>query len=38
MTVLVNALKLIQPIKNKFLGVTFADLFKLAGAIAIDVH
>jgi L-ascorbate peroxidase len=34
---LVNALKLIQPIKDKFSSVTYADLFQLARAIAIEV-
>jgi len=34
---LVNALKLIQPIKDKFSGVTYADLFQLASATAIEV-
>ncbi|KAH9624617.1 hypothetical protein KSS87_000772 [Heliosperma pusillum] len=33
---LVNALKLIQPIKNKYSGVTYADLFQLASATAIE--
>ncbi|AQK39606.1 L-ascorbate peroxidase S chloroplastic/mitochondrial [Zea mays] len=33
---LVNALKLIQPIKDKFSGVTYADLFQLASATAIE--
>ncbi|CAN6325990.1 unnamed protein product, partial [Urochloa humidicola] len=33
---LVNALKLIQPIKDKFPGVTYADLFQLASATAIE--
>ncbi|PWZ33926.1 putative L-ascorbate peroxidase 6, chloroplastic [Zea mays] len=33
---LVNALKLIQPIKDKFSSVTYADLFQLASAIAIE--
>jgi catalase (peroxidase I) len=37
MTDLVNALKLIQPIKDKFSSVTYADLFQLASAIAIEV-
>ena len=36
-TGLVNALKLIQPIKDKFSGVTYADLFQLASATAIEV-
>jgi catalase (peroxidase I) len=34
---LVNALKLIQPIKDKFSGVTYADLFQLGSAIDIEV-
>ncbi|XP_040997041.1 probable L-ascorbate peroxidase 6, chloroplastic/mitochondrial isoform X3 [Juglans microcarpa x Juglans regia] len=33
---LVNALKLIQPIKDKYPGVTYADLFQLASATAIE--
>ncbi|RCV18044.1 hypothetical protein SETIT_3G268800v2 [Setaria italica] len=33
---LVNASKLIQPIKDKFSGVTYADLFQLASATAIE--
>ncbi|CAN6357816.1 unnamed protein product, partial [Urochloa humidicola] len=33
---LVNALKLIQRIKDKFPGVTYADLFQLASATAIE--
>nr|XP_019708503.1 probable L-ascorbate peroxidase 6, chloroplastic/mitochondrial isoform X3 [Elaeis guineensis] len=33
---LVNALKLLQPIKDKYSGVTFADLFQLASATAIE--
>ncbi|KAF0888395.1 hypothetical protein E2562_014213 [Oryza meyeriana var. granulata] len=33
---LVNALKLIQPIKDKYAGVTYADLFQLASATAIE--
>ncbi|KAH9691229.1 L-ascorbate peroxidase T [Citrus sinensis] len=33
---LVNALKLIQPIKDKYSGVTYADLFQLASATAIE--
>lgn len=37
MTGLVNALKLIQPIKDKYPGVTYADLFQLASATAIEV-
>jgi len=37
LTGLVNALKLIQPIKDKFSGVTYADLFQLASATAIEV-
>jgi len=32
-----SALKLIQPIKDKFSGVTYADLFQLASATAIEV-
>lgn len=34
---LVNALKLIQPIKDKYSGITYADLFQLASATAIEV-
>ena len=34
---LVNALKLIQPIKDKYSGVTYADLFQLASASAVEV-
>lgn len=34
---LVNALQLIQPIKDKYSGVTYADLFQLASATAIEV-
>ncbi|PSS00417.1 L-ascorbate peroxidase [Actinidia chinensis var. chinensis] len=33
---LLNALKLIQPIKDKYSGVTYADLFQLASATAIE--
>ncbi|XP_021896462.1 L-ascorbate peroxidase S, chloroplastic/mitochondrial [Carica papaya] len=33
---LVNALKLIQPIKDKYSGVTYADLFQLASATAVE--
>ncbi|GAB4862087.1 Probable L-ascorbate peroxidase 7, chloroplastic [Ancistrocladus abbreviatus] len=33
---LVNALNLLQPIKDKYLGVTYADLFQLASATAIE--
>ncbi|XAR62817.1 L-ascorbate peroxidase [Bertholletia excelsa] len=33
---LVNALKLLQPIKDKYSSVTYADLFQLAGATAIE--
>ncbi|XVF64540.1 hypothetical protein PTKIN_Ptkin09bG0176900 [Pterospermum kingtungense] len=33
---LVNALKLIQPVKDKHPGVTYADLFQLASATAIE--
>ncbi|XP_004290884.1 PREDICTED: probable L-ascorbate peroxidase 6, chloroplastic isoform X1 [Fragaria vesca subsp. vesca] len=33
---LVNALKLIQPIKDKYSGVTYADLFQLASASAVE--
>ncbi|MBA0597365.1 hypothetical protein Gorai_007172, partial [Gossypium raimondii] len=33
---LVNALSLIQPIKDKYSDVTFADLFQLASATAIE--
>jgi len=30
-------LKLLQPIKDKYSGVTYADLFQLAGATAVEV-
>ncbi|KAJ4965048.1 hypothetical protein NE237_016897 [Protea cynaroides] len=33
---LVNALKLLQPIKDKYPSVTFADLFQLASATAVE--
>lgn len=33
---LVNALKLLRPIKDKYSGVTYADLFQLASATAIE--
>ncbi|KAI4307257.1 hypothetical protein L6164_030462 [Bauhinia variegata] len=33
---LVSALKLLQPIKDKYSGVTYADLFQLASAIAVE--
>lgn len=33
---LVNALKLLQPIKQKYPSVTFADLFQLASATAVE--
>ncbi|TVU51180.1 hypothetical protein EJB05_02589 [Eragrostis curvula] len=33
---LVNALKLVQPIKDKYSSVTYADLFQLASATAIE--
>ncbi|KAL2232370.1 UNVERIFIED_CONTAM: L-ascorbate peroxidase T, chloroplastic [Sesamum indicum] len=33
---LVNALKLLQPIKEKYSNVTYADLFQLASATAIE--
>ncbi|XP_061359956.1 probable L-ascorbate peroxidase 6, chloroplastic/mitochondrial isoform X2 [Gastrolobium bilobum] len=33
---LVNALKLLQPIKDKYSSVTYADLFQLAGATAVE--
>ncbi|KAJ3701750.1 hypothetical protein LUZ61_005455 [Rhynchospora tenuis] len=33
---LVNALKLLQPIKDKYAGITYADLFQLASATAIE--
>ncbi|WOL12904.1 putative L-ascorbate peroxidase 6, chloroplastic/mitochondrial [Canna indica] len=33
---LVNALKLLQPIKDKYSGVTYADLFQLASATSIE--
>lgn len=32
-----NALKLIQAIKDKYTGVTYADLFQLASATAVEV-
>lgn len=32
-----NALKLLQPIKDKYSGVTYADLFQLASATAVEV-
>jgi hypothetical protein len=34
---LINALKLIQPIKDKYPSITYADLFQLASATAIEV-
>lgn len=37
-TGLVNALKLLQPIKEKYSNVTYADLFQLASATAIEVN
>ncbi|KAK6938385.1 hem peroxidase [Dillenia turbinata] len=33
---LVNALKLLQPIKDKYSGLTYADLFQLASATAVE--
>ncbi|KAG1331141.1 putative L-ascorbate peroxidase T, chloroplastic [Cocos nucifera] len=33
---LINALKLLQPIKDKYSGLTYADLFQLASATAIE--
>ncbi|XP_058089910.1 probable L-ascorbate peroxidase 6, chloroplastic/mitochondrial isoform X2 [Magnolia sinica] len=33
---LVNALKLLQPIKDKYSNVTYADLFQLASATAVE--
>ncbi|KAG9458881.1 hypothetical protein H6P81_003389 [Aristolochia fimbriata] len=33
---LINALKLLQPIKDKYPGVTYADLFQLGSATAIE--
>ncbi|KAM1774512.1 hypothetical protein ACFX1R_045935 [Malus domestica] len=33
---LVNALKLVQPIKDKYPGVSYADLFQLASATAVE--
>ncbi|KAK4767369.1 hypothetical protein SAY86_015119 [Trapa natans] len=33
---LVNALKLLQPIKDKYSSVTYADLFQLASATAVE--
>lgn len=35
---LVNALKLIQPLKDKYSSVTYADLFQLASATAVEVN
>ncbi|RRT84397.1 hypothetical protein B296_00004507, partial [Ensete ventricosum] len=35
-TGLVNALKLLQPVKDKYSGVTYADLFQLASATAVE--
>lgn len=32
-----NALNLLQPIKDKYSGVTYADLFQLAAATAVEV-
>lgn len=34
---LVSAVSLIEPIKEKYPGVTYADLFQLASATAIEV-
>lgn len=34
---LVNALNLIKDIKEKYSGITYADLFQLASATAIEV-
>lgn len=34
---LINALKLVQPIKDKYPNITYADLFQLASATAIEV-
>lgn len=36
-TGLINALKLIQPIKDRYPSITYADLFQLASATAIEV-
>uniref|UniRef100_A0A5B6Z7V4 Plant heme peroxidase family profile domain-containing protein n=1 Tax=Davidia involucrata TaxID=16924 RepID=A0A5B6Z7V4_DAVIN len=33
---LVNAIKLLQPIKDKYSGMTYADLFQLASATAVE--
>ncbi|KAM7514832.1 hypothetical protein LguiA_004415 [Lonicera macranthoides] len=33
---LINAIKLLQPIKDKYPGVTYADLFQLASATAVE--
>ncbi|MQM04343.1 hypothetical protein Taro_037147 [Colocasia esculenta] len=33
---LINALKLLQPIKDKYSGITYADLFQLASATAVE--
>ncbi|GLJ25067.1 hypothetical protein SUGI_0479580 [Cryptomeria japonica] len=33
---LINALKLLQPIKDKYTNITYADLFQLASATAIE--
>ncbi|KAK6921454.1 hem peroxidase [Dillenia turbinata] len=35
---IVNALKLLQPIKDKNSGVTYADLFQLASATAVEIR
>lgn len=35
---LVNALNLIKDIKEKYSGITYADLFQLASATAIEVR
>lgn len=34
---LVNALKLIEPIKEKYSNISYADLFQLASATAVEV-
>ena len=34
---LVNALALLEPVKEKFPNVSYADLFQLASALAIEV-
>ena len=34
---LANALNLLQPIKDRYPGITYADLFQLASATAVEV-